>query len=519
MSLRLCLALLLLIGLAPRIVAARSAAAVMRFAIVIGNNQPDQNSATRLRFADDDAVATHQLLLDAGVASRLLVSLDADTRNLHSNLKQDGAPRLQDVERVFAEISREMRAYGARGVNSEFLLFYSGHGNAEHGEGYVVLEDRPLTRSRLFDLLSRSPATRNHVFVDACKSYFLIYAKGPGGRRSQYSSAFVEGGVPGRLANTGFVLSTSSDRDSHEWDHYQAGVFSYELRSALRGAADADRDGRISYAELGAFLTVANGSIENAKFRPDFMVRPPGSAVAGEILGWGSRTAAIQLSGPEIGHLYVETARGVRLLDVHPAPGERVALYLPELRPLFVRKDDESAEYVLTAERPEVDGPIALLQPTTPEIVRKGALNLALQQLFASPFGAANVREFEVRESERSRVTPAADDDGSAIPARSTLGSVAGWVALGAGGAALGLTAASVATSLGSQGESQVEIDQHNQQVKTLNIASAVGYALAGVAGVTWGLCRLQLGAAPSSAEGSRRTHGAGLTLRLEGQF
>ncbi|HKO51164.1 MAG TPA: caspase family protein [Polyangiaceae bacterium] len=506
--------LLLLIGISPAIAVATPAAGVARFAIVIGNNQPDKKGPDRLRFADDDAIATHQLMMDAKVKSHLLVTLDSDTQKLHPELSRDGAPRAQDLERVFASVSLEMRARSARGEKTELLLFYSGHGDAEHGEGYVVLEDQHLTRSRLFALLSRSPATSNHVFVDACKSYFLIYAKGPGGRRSAYSPAFVEGAVPGLLANTGFVLSTSSERDSHEWEHYQAGIFSYELRSALRGAADANLDGRINYAELGAFLTVANGSIENAKLRPDFMVRPPSSTPAGEILGWRSDTAALRLSGPSVGHLYVETALGERLLDVHPAPGELTALRLPRQRPLFVRKDDESAEYVLTGEQEESELQLALLTPTMPEVRRKGALNRALRRLFETPFGAANVREFElamVAVNERPVDT--------AVPAQDSLATVAGWVAIGAGGAALTLSAASLATSLSSDGGSQVEIDAHNQRVKTLNIASAIGYAVAGVAGVTWGVCRLHLAGSPASAGGPRPLRDAGLTLMLDGRF
>ena len=157
----------------------------------------------------------------------------------------------------------------------------------------MVLEDRRLTRSWLHELLARSPATRNHVFVDACKSYFLAFEKGPGGHESAAPASLLAAGVPSRLANTGFVLSTSSDRDSHEWERYQAGILSHELRSALRGAADADRDGRITYAELGAFLVTANSNIENPTFRPDFMVRAPGRDLRREVLRWRGELAGV----------------------------------------------------------------------------------------------------------------------------------------------------------------------------------------------------------------------------------
>ena len=512
MSIARCLVVLLLLGLSSRIASARPATSIARFAIVIGNNEPDGNGAERLRFADDDAVATHQLLLDAGVESHLLVTLDSSTRQLHPSLRRDGTPSLRDLERVFLAISAEMRAHTKRGESTELLLFYSGHGDAEHGEGYVVLEDQHLTRGRLFGLLSRSPATRNHVFVDACKSYFLVYAKGPGGHRTAYSPDFVENAIPGRLANTGFVLSTSSDRESHEWTHYNAGIFSYELRSALRGAADANQDGRISYAELGAFLTVANGDIKNPNLKPDFIVRPPSSGPEREILGWDTRTAALRLNGSEIGHFYVET-EDERLLDAHPTAGEMVTLHLPDARPLYVRKDDGSAEYLLTTQRPEGDA-LAQLTPVEPQVGDKGRVDLALLHLFANPFGPANVRAFEA-----SMITRPTYADQPHTPAASSLGTVAGWTAIGAGGAALTLSTASLVTSLSNKGGSQVEIEQANQRVRTLNIASAVGYAIAGVAGVTWGLCRLQVGAA-STAQGSQRSLDArSLGLQLEGRF
>jgi hypothetical protein len=244
------------------------------------------------------------------------------------------------------------------------------------------------------------------------------------------------------------------------------------------------------------------------------MVRPPSSAPAGEIFGWSTKTAALRLSGPSLGHLYVETADGERLLDVHPASGERTALHVPELRPLFVRSDDEAAEYVLTAGQSEASVQLALLTPTVPEVRRKGSLNLALQQLFASPFGASNVRDFEL-----SMVVASERPERPAAPTTGTLQTVAGWVAIGAGGAALTLSAASLATSLTSKGESQVEIDRANQRIKTLNIASLVGYSVAGVAGVTWGLCRLHFGAAPASTGGQPRVRDAGLALELEGRF
>ena len=117
-----------------------------------------------------------------------------------------------------AELFSAMRAQADAGVGSELFLFYSGHGDVDHGEGYVLLEDRRLTRGDLYALLARSPAARNHVFIDACKSYFLAFERGPGGRRTPYAGSFVAPSEPGRLDNVGLVLSTSSDRDLNTAD-------------------------------------------------------------------------------------------------------------------------------------------------------------------------------------------------------------------------------------------------------------------------------------------------------------
>jgi hypothetical protein len=45
------------------------------------------------------------------------------------------------------------------GAQTEFMFFYSGHGDVEHGEGFVNLDGGRLTRSDLYErILAVSPA-------------------------------------------------------------------------------------------------------------------------------------------------------------------------------------------------------------------------------------------------------------------------------------------------------------------------------------------------------------------------
>jgi hypothetical protein len=476
--------------------AAAGEAGAARFAIVIGNNRPEDGDASRvpsLRYADDDAVATHALLIEAGVTSVLLARLDDDSRRLHPGVRPDGAPRADELDRALAAQGARMKAAAARGARVELLLFYSGHGDVERGEGYVVLEDGRLTRTMLYALLARSPAARNHVFIDACKSYFLAFEKGPGGTRRIYTHAFVADAVPSHLANTGFVLSTSSGRDSHEWERYQAGILSHEVRSALRGAADADRDGRVTYAELGAFLAVANDAITNGRFRPDFMVRPPGRDLAEEVLRWSpasaTTTTTVRVEGAAVGHVYVETAHGERVLDAHPADGQPLTLHVPVERPLFVRRHDETAEQVVIERAPP---PITSLAPAAPEIAMRGALHLAFEQLFDSPFAESSVRDFARGFDAREAAGVArAVASAPAAPARDTrhaLRLVAGATVLAGAAVGVGLGAFALERYADGGRASQVELASTNASVRRLDIAAAVSFAIAGAAGLTWAI-------------------------------
>jgi hypothetical protein len=510
------LALLSIAAIAPALPGVAGAAApvpeVARFAIVIGNNRSDVAETPNLRYADDDAVAMHRLLLQAGVDSLLLVRLDDDSRQANPGLAPQGAPRGKDVDDAFAALTARIRARARQGSPTELIFVYSGHGGVDGGEGYVALEDRRLTRSMLYDLLARSPATRNHVFIDACKSYFLVFDRGPGGRREPYQRPFALGTIPAWLANTGFVLSTSSDRDSHEWERYQAGILSYEVRSALRGGADADGDQRVTYAELGAFIATANKGIASTRFRPDFLVRPPGRDLGVELLRWRADAATVRLEGVPVGHVYAETAHGERLLDANPDPRQRVSLYLPDERPLFLRTNDETAEAVVTNGQLT---PIARLTPAKLEVTPKGALHLAFTSLFASTFGAEDVAAF----ARRFAATVALDDAGGPEPRgpRATVGLVAGSVAIGA--AAGGVTLSLLAWRKYSAGENrpQTELPELNRTVHDLNVASIVCYAVAAAAGLTWGATRLwpdtTLSVSPPNGSDGATTIGFGSTF------
>jgi hypothetical protein len=462
----------------------------VRFAIVIGNNLPASPRADLLRFADDDALAIHELLIGAGVHSVLLARLDETSQQLHPHAVTGGGPRWSDLAAAFDRLASEMLRQRTAGRAVELLLFYSGHGDVEHREGYVLLEDRHLTRTLLAGLLERSPATRNHVVIDACKSYFMAFEKGPGGHRTRFSGSFAVPATltPGRLANTGFVLSTSSDRDSHEWERFGGGVFSHAVRSALRGAADVDRDGGITYAELGAFLTTAGQAVANPRFRPDFLIRPPGGEprdLAETLLRWDAPARSALLIDHAVDHIYIESASGDRVLDVHPAAQQQLVLRVPAGRPLFVRRDDaRGSELVLEAAGPTLMSELAA-RPSS--IGRRGAAHLAFEELFAVPFGAASVRDYRSRWTAAQRPPSVSEQsDAGRGSARAAIRTISAATAITSGALAVVTSGLLIEQFATGQSASQIERVRINRTLRGLAIGSGVLGAVAIVSGATW---------------------------------
>jgi hypothetical protein len=469
-------------------VAARPA----QLAIVIGNNLPDTRDRALLRYADDDAIAMHRLLLEAGVTSYLLASPDADTRALNPKVRVTGAPRWSDLERVIGSVAAELTRARAQGRPTEVLFYFSGHGDVADGEGYLALGDRRLTRTLLFErVLARLPTARRHVIVDACKSYLLAAPRGAGGSRSELAGGFLATRRASLTLGTGFLLSTSSARDSHEWERYQSGVFSHQLRSALRGAADVNGDGAIVYAEIGSFLRAASRAIANPLLRPDFTLRAPSGDLATPLVLWPRQRAAgatrLTVDREQGTHLFVESRSGLRLADLPPARGELRIVLLPAERPLYFRRQDGSLEYPLEIEG---DARLSELAPRPTQLARKGALNAALEQLFSTPFGQADVVRYQASYSqelleERLAQRVALEDD-AREQGRRRWRRRAGVTALSAGilGLALGAVALERYASAGSA--SQVERERRNPVIRGLGVTSAVLGGVAAAAGTAW---------------------------------
>lgn len=368
---------------------ARPSSPVKRFVLVVGSNRPPRPGLATLRYADDDAVRWTVLFRTFGAQVELLTDLDAESERLYgTEAPAHHSPTHAEVMRAMARLGGEIDQAHAEGARTAFYFIYAGHGDEEEGEGFVGLADGRLLRREIEEkILAVSGADTNHVIVDACRSYYLAYDRGPGGTRRPWPEPYFNTGTAARFRNTGFVLASSSGGAAHEWEEFQAGIFSHEVRSGLLGGADANGDGRITYAELAAFVRVANQAVRNDRYRPEILARAPSNgddvlldvrdAVAGRVR-FGAGMAGRQV---------LEDGLGVRWADVHPGPLQNLTLALPAEpwgnHVLFVESLADNTEYRVT-EGADVD--LAREKPRPRGVLARGALHEAFALLFAVPF-------------------------------------------------------------------------------------------------------------------------------------
>lgn len=439
----LSLLLLLLSGASAR-------AAQKRYAVVVGNATSLTEGVRPLEFADDDAARYAELLDVVAEDVRLLTVLDENAQRIHPALVERALPPnrrnlLRTLEELFAVMAREEAA----GNEAVFYFILIGHGEiAPGGEGYVSILDAPFSRSDLYEqVIARSPASTNHVIIDACNSYFLVNRRGAddaGPSRADAVAGYLSREELASYPNTGVVLSTSSAKESHEWSAYRAGVFSHEVRSAMTGAADANGDGRVDYAELHAFVTAANLRVDDPRARIELYVRPPAVDLTTPLIDLRSARFTNYLSIPpgKPARFYLEDDRGVRYADVHLSGETHTYLALVRRDFYWVRDPEDRREG-----RFELSGPgrveLDQVAMSVQAMTSRGAIGDAFQRhLFTEPYGPGFFRGFAAANGYAPQARGSDWTPLQVTTDRSTTGRTVGAISLFVAGA--GLVGASI---------------------------------------------------------------------------
>ncbi len=205
---------------------------VERFALIVGNNH-GAGDEQDLRYAEEDARKVAGVLEDLG---------DFPPQDLILITGKDASL----MRRTLVSLNDRIRArVEDPSVEPLLFVYYSGHADAKglHLGGSEILLDE------LEQLVRGSAAKYRVLLVDACRSGALTQVKG-GAPAPPFPIRIEE-----RLSGEGtvFLTSSSANEDAQESEALRGSFFTSYFVSGLLGAADADRDERISLGEAYAY--------------------------------------------------------------------------------------------------------------------------------------------------------------------------------------------------------------------------------------------------------------------------
>jgi hypothetical protein len=388
-----------------------AAAPPLSVAIVVGSNHSPSAALENLRYGDDDAVQNARTLTLLGAETTLLVSPDAETRELFPMTHPQGPATRAALRAAFEHAKAALAAARAAGRRTELYFLFAGHGDMADGRPFLQLDDGRLWREDVGEMMRAAAADENHVIVDACYAASFVSSRGPGGERERLPAGFSRTERAVWPAHTGFLTARSSGGQTHEWAEYQSGVFSHELRSGLVGAADVNVDGKVTYREIAAFVRRANEAIPNRRYRPELSTAPPEGNLDATLATLPSGPIVLEMDSLPAGRSFVETENGIRLVDVHTAPGVSVRLRLPtDLGNLFVEQvtgpsASPTRELRLQPRAGQVK--MSALAAETSRVRTRGAGHEAFMHLFARPFDMAAVMSFSLDENDAADIAMA----------------------------------------------------------------------------------------------------------------
>jgi hypothetical protein len=379
------------------------------YVLAIGNNQAPATAGdakddelSTLHYADDDAASVVAFGRELGAETSLLTVLDSDSERRFPGMAREARPpTLAELRRVAGIYKKRFEADLSEGNEPELIFYYSGHGVLRAGAApSLSMLDGPLTRAVLYDeILSALPARYVHVIVDACHAEAVIRPRDAQAEVAELTDDelhdYAARSTLRRFPNVGAVVATAAAAEAHEWDVYQRGIFTYQVLSALRGAADVNGDGLVEYSELFAFLGSANAGVADPRARLSVVVRPPAvnlRAPIADLSAMRHRSAALTGVGPGVGRFFVEDEQGNRLGEMLPEPGFHFQLLVPSGKLLYVRTASSEGSVRL---EPGDRLMLSSLALRSGGYRARGAAEMSLRRgLFATPFGPTYYRGF-----------------------------------------------------------------------------------------------------------------------------
>lgn len=332
----LCLAGMLLAAALERSAHAKTPAnqtVLRRYALVIGSNTGGGATRERLKYAGQDATKVADVL-------RQLGGVDPTDLALLSE------PDVAALDRSIDALSTRIREQRKQGQRVELVVYYSGHAD----ETGILLGGGRYDYGKLRQRIRAMPADVHIAIVDSCASGSFTRIKG-GTKRPPFLQD-----TSNQVAGFAFLSSSSADEDAQESDRIGASFFTYFFVAALRGAADRNRDGKITLTEAYQFSYEHTlGRTQNTTHGPQHPAYDMHLSGTGDVVITDLRTTDTALVLPPAlkGRVTVVDKTGRVAVELAKEAGEPLSLALPT-ETYTIRVENKDGEFIATI---TLDGP------------------------------------------------------------------------------------------------------------------------------------------------------------------
>jgi hypothetical protein len=284
--------------------------ALRRFALIVGSNNGGGAGREVLRYAGHDATNIANVLNQIGGVDKADLALLSE-------------PDSGGLDRAFDALSRRIREERKKGQRVELVVYYSGHAD----ETGILLDGTRYDYGRLRQRIRGVPADVHIAIVDSCASGSFTRIKG-----GKKMPPFLQDSS-NQVAGFAFLSSSSADEDAQESDRIGASFFTYFFVGGLRGAADRNRDGKITLTEAYQFAYEHTlGRTQNTMHGPQHPAYDMHLSGTGDIVITDLRSteSALVLPSALKGRVTIVDKDGRVAVEVTKEAGEPLSLALPD---------------------------------------------------------------------------------------------------------------------------------------------------------------------------------------------
>lgn len=215
------------------------------WAIIVGiDTYEDQSSYPSMQVCAADAMAlARQFAANGFLAEQMQILTD----------------RTPDNRPTRGNILTTLKTTAAATSPDDLLLFYySGHGDAEDNESYLVscdgwassLEDTAIPFSLVKHIIKAAPARSKVIILDACHIGAPLGSKG----KARMSPSFMRH-VFEQAEGIAVLSSCTQNQYSYQWKTRGQSTYTYFLLQALQGYADKEEKGVVTVRDLNNYVT------------------------------------------------------------------------------------------------------------------------------------------------------------------------------------------------------------------------------------------------------------------------